>query len=229
MRARVFLAVLFAVLMVPGVAGAKGPDQATIDGEGMVAPVSVDGTEGQNDDLSTLADVAGLWPAAYPQTPDPMLAEEPTGDLGPKLEITWRLPGGGPMPASVTQELYLYAEGGPLTYTPPGQELVEGGLTSGGWYRTPTRLLPMWETFDLPDRATLEGAASGASGAAPADRATPEGATSPAPAPVSPVSDADGGLPLWPGIVALIAAGLGAVAAIASRGTFGRRVRVGST
>jgi hypothetical protein len=211
MRARVFLAVLFAMLMVPAVAGAKGPDQATIDGEGMVAPVSVGGTEGQDDDLSTLADVAGIWPAAYPQTPDPMLAEEPTEDLGPKLEITWRLPNGGPTPVSVTQELYLYAEGGPLTYTPPGQELVEGGLTSGGWFRTPARHQPTWDTFDLPSRATLEGASA------------------PAPSPAPPVSDADGGMPLWPGIVALVAAGLGAVAAIASRGALVRRVRVGST
>ena len=65
MRARVFLAVVFAVLMVPGVAQAKGPDQATIDGDGMVAPMSIGGAEGQDDDLGTLVELAGLWPAAF--------------------------------------------------------------------------------------------------------------------------------------------------------------------
>ena len=140
----------------PGVAHAKGPDQATIDGAGMVAPISVDGTEGSDDDLGTLVELAGLLPAVFGQTPDPMLAAAPKEGLGPKLVITWRLPDGGPTPGSVQQELYLYAEGGPLTYTAPDQPFMGGDRTTGGWFRTPTALQPRWETLGLPTQTTLE-------------------------------------------------------------------------
>jgi hypothetical protein len=209
MRARVFLVVFLAVLMVPGVAHAKGPDQATIDGAGMAAPMSFEGTEGSLDDLSTLADVSGLWPAVYTQTPDPMLPEAPKEELGSKLVITWRLPDGGPKPGFVRQDLYLHAEGGPLTYTPPDQSVPGGGSTTGGWFRTPTALQPRWDTLGLPTKSKLEGATSPAKPAAP-------------PA----TSEASGGLELWPGIAVIAVA---ALVVVGSRMTLGRRVRVGST
>jgi hypothetical protein len=76
-RVRVFLAVIFALLIIPAVAHAKGPDQATIDGPGMTAPASISGTEGASGDLSILVELAGLFPAAFGQTPDPMLATAP--------------------------------------------------------------------------------------------------------------------------------------------------------
>jgi hypothetical protein len=212
MRARLILvAVVTTVLMTPGAAHAKGPDQATIDGVGMPAPVSIDGIEGSNDDLGTLADLSGLWPATYAQRPDPMLPAAPTEDLGPKLVITWRVPDGGPTPGSVRQELYLYAEGGPLTYTAPDQPVLGSERTAGGWFRTPTALQPSWETFALPDRTTLEAAAR------------------PATSPASPASERGDGPPLLPWVVVAFAAALGASAVIASRVTFARRVRVGST
>ena len=69
MRARVFLAVFIAVLLAPGVARAKGPDLATIDGAGMVAPISIAGDEGSDDDLGTLVELAGLLPATFGQNP----------------------------------------------------------------------------------------------------------------------------------------------------------------
>ena len=70
-----------------------------------------------------------------------MLAAAPKEELGPKLVITWRLPDGGPAPRSVQQELYLYAEGGPLTYTAPDQPFMGGDRTTGGWFgtRSPSR------------------------------------------------------------------------------------------
>ena len=212
MRARVFLVVVvLTVLLVPGTAHAKGPDRATIDGAGMATPISVEGKEGSYDDLSVLADLSGLWPAAYPQRPDPMLPAAPTEDLGPKLVITWRVPDGGPTPDVVRQDLYLYAEGGPLTYMAPDQPLLGGQRTAGGWFRTPTHLQPRWATFDLPDRTTLE--------------ATARPATSPAP----PATERGDGPQLLPWVVVVFAAALSASALIASRVTIARRVRVGST
>ena len=211
MRARVFLVVvLLTVLLVPSAAHAKGPDQATIDGAGMATPVSIAGTEGSGDDLGTLADVSGLWPATYAQRPDPMVTAAPTKDLGPKLVITWRIPDGGPSPASVRQELYLYAEGGPLTYTAPNQPLMGSERTTGGWFRTPSALQPRWETFDLPTRATLESAAR------------------PAASDAASTSARGGGQPAVPWIV-VVGAALCAGALIGSRRTSARRVRVGST
>ena len=150
MRVRVFLAVIFALLIIPAVAHAKGPDQATIDGTGMTAPASISGTEGASGDLSTLVELAGLFPAAMGQTPDPMLATAPDELLGPKLSITWRIPDGDPTPGTVRQDLYLYAAGGPLTYTAPGQQFLGSERTRGGWFRTPAALRSRWAVFELP-------------------------------------------------------------------------------
>ena len=213
----VFLSALLGGLLVPGVAQAKGPDQATIDGDGMAAPISVGLKGGSGDDLGTLADVAGLWPALFKEKLDPMLPSAPKEDLGPKLVITWNLPDGNPStPGSVRQELYLYAEGGPLTYTPPGQAVFGDGRTAGGWFRTPTYLQPRWETFGLPDRADLEAAAR------PVKR-DPVPPSEPAP----PSDSSDGRVP-WPWLVGVAAAALGGIALVASRTTLGRRVRLGS-
>ena len=159
MRVRVFLAVIVALLIIPAVAHAKGPDQATIDGTGMTAPASISGTEGASGDLSTLVEVAGLFPAAMGQTPDPMLAAAPDELLGPKLSITWRIPDGDPTPGTVRQDLYLYAAGGPLTYTAPGQQFLGSERTRGGWFRTPAALRSRWAVFELPAATALEAAA----------------------------------------------------------------------
>ena len=199
MRARVFLALVIAVLLVPGVAHAKGPDLATIDGAGMATPITIAGMEGQDDDLGALVELAGLFPALFGQQPDPMLAAAPKEALGPKLVITWRLPDGGPSPSSVQQELYLYAEGGPLTYTAPDQPVMDGDRTTGGWFRTPPALQPGWEAFDLPARTTLEGAATAGS--------EPVAARS--------TRDAAGASSPWPGVGVAAVVGLCGLAAIA--------------
>lgn len=224
MRARVFLVVFLTVLLLPGVAHAKGPDQATVEGDGLVTPMSFSGKEGSQDDLGKLADVAGLWPAAYPQTPDPMLLEAPKEKLGPKLVITWRLPDGGPSPSFVEQELYLDAAGGPLTYTPPDQPLPGGGATTGGWFRTPKALQPTWETLGLPTKSAL---ASKPAPAQPATKPAPSPPKEAAPSKVAPATS-DGGSDLVLGQVIAVLA-VAAIALVASRMTFGRRVRVGST
>jgi hypothetical protein len=210
MRVRVFLAVIFALLIIPAVAHAKGPDQATIDGTGMTAPASISVTEGASGDLSTLVELAGLFPAAIGQTPDPMLATAPGELLGPKLTITWRIPDGDPTPGTVRQDLYLYAEGGPLTYTAPGQLFLGSERTRGGWFRTPAALRSRWAVFGLPARTALEAGAR------------PPAASSTRPS----SSDSRRG---WPLIAVIAAAVVCSVALTTYRVTSRRRGRVGAT
>ena len=134
--------------------------------------------------------------------------------------ITWRLPDGGPKPGFVRQDLYLYAEGGPLTYTAPDQAVPGGGRTTGGWFRTPTALQPTWEELGLPTQSAPEGVASAPKSATPpAKDVAPARETAPA-------SDPSRGLARWPAVAVVAAV---ALAVIASRVTLGRRVRVGST
>jgi hypothetical protein len=209
-RVRVFLALLVAVLMIPAVAQAKGPDQATIDGTGMAVPVSISGIEGAAGDLSTLVEVAGLFPAAFGQTPDPMLATAPDEVLGPKLSITWRVPDGDPTASIVRQDLYLYAAGGPLTYTAPGQPFLGSQRTRGGWFRTPATLRSRWAVFGLPTGSALEAAAR------------PTAALSSRP------SSRDG-RPPWPLIAVITGGVVGAVALTTFRFTTRRRGRLGAT
>ena len=210
MRVRVFLAVIFALLIIPAVAHAKGPDQATIDGTGMTAPASISGTEGASGDLSTLVELAGLFPAAMGQTPDPMLATAPDELLGPKLSITWRIPDGDPTPGTVRQDLYLYAEGGPLTYTAPGQQFLGSERTRGGWFRTPAALRSRWAVFGLPAGTALEAAA----------RPTAALSTHPS---------GSGGRRSWSLIAVIAAAVVCEVALTTFRVTSRRRGRVGAT
>jgi hypothetical protein len=210
MRIRVFLAVIFSLLITPAVAHAKGPDQATIDGTGMTTPVSISGTEGAAGDLSTLVELAGLFPAAMGQIPDPMLATAPDELLGPKLSITWRIPDGDPTPGTVGQDLYLYAEGGPLTYTAPGQQFLGSERTRGGWFRTPAALRSRWAVFGLPARTALEAVAR------------PTAALSTRP------SDS-GGQRSWPLIAVIAATVVGGVALTTFRVTSRRRGHVGAT
>lgn len=55
-------------------------------------------------------------------------------DLGPKYLVTYRFEGDD----LISQDLYPYAKGGPVRYTPPGQEVTAGinmQITSG-WYQS---------------------------------------------------------------------------------------------
>ena len=119
---------------------AKGPDQATITGPGLDSPIVLGG-DAEGDAYSSFgqfAEGAGFMYAVFQQTPDPMRAKRPQGDLGPKYEIVWRVPRGELSPALARQDLYPYAAGGPVTYMQPGQPLFGGDhLTHGGWFRSP--------------------------------------------------------------------------------------------
>jgi hypothetical protein len=58
-----------------------------------------------------------------------------SADLGPRYLVTYRFHGSDDL---IRQDLYPYAKGGPVTYTPPGQELNVGINMPiiAGWYQS---------------------------------------------------------------------------------------------
>jgi hypothetical protein len=124
--------VLLAAVLAPA-ALAKGPSAASVTGPGLGKAVSVKGTE-ESGALGDLTQYSGFFPAAFGQSPDPMLHSRPTGKLGPRFAIRYLVPSPNGERFRITQDLYLYAKGGALTYTKPGQRIFDM-RTRGGWYR----------------------------------------------------------------------------------------------
>jgi hypothetical protein len=128
--------ILFALaaLAFPLAASAKGPSEGTITGPGFSKTVKVlyDGGGGSPGDNLTQA--SGFFPAAFGQSPDPMLHAKPSGPLGPRYVVVWKVPNGGGENYHLRQVLYPYARGGAVSYTKPGQS-VFGAKSQGGWYR----------------------------------------------------------------------------------------------
>ena len=65
-----------------------------------------------------------------------MQHRRPTGFLGPRYTIVWKVPGGEGVTFRIRQDLYPYARGGGVTYMKPGQPIFDM-TTSGGWYANP--------------------------------------------------------------------------------------------
>jgi hypothetical protein len=132
---------------------AKGPIEATIEGPGLDAPIRLEGHEA----ASALSYETGFMKdEAWGYWPPPLEAEAPTAALGPRYLVKWlSLPGG----VVVIEELYPHAEGGPLTYVPPGQSLgfTQGYFeifpeTRGGWYRAPEALREVLFDLGVPEQ-----------------------------------------------------------------------------
>ena len=141
-------------LVFAGAAQAKGPIAATIDGPGTGGGISLggNGEPGSGAPLGNLADQSGFFAAAFGQTPDPMLAGRPKGDLGPRYTITYRVPGPNGEEDSIRQDLYPYAAGGPVTYTRPQQPFFGTESTRGGWFRASAALKDTLVRAGLPAR-----------------------------------------------------------------------------
>ena len=134
-RSMLVLAAFAAVLLLPATAAAKGPSEASISGGGLAKAIVITGN-GETDQtpLGRMTTEAGFFPAAFGQSPDPMLHHRPSGPLGPRLTIHYVVPGGDNTTFHVTQYAYPFAHGGAVTYMKPGQP-VFGMATIGGWYR----------------------------------------------------------------------------------------------
>jgi hypothetical protein len=200
-RALAVLALAVLLLAVPTAAQAKGATSATISGGGPGGlpggPITLrgDGEPGSGTDLANLAEAAGLFALAFQADPGGVLPEAPTDRLGPRYTITWSMPDpdGGPND-QVREHLYPYAAGGPVTFMPADQPIMET-TTTPGWFKAPATLRQQLISMGLPNRPPLT----------PAPAAKP--AVTPQPAPAAPAA--------WPRIAAVLA-GLLLLAAVAA-------------
>ncbi len=233
MRARILVAAVLAAVLaaVPTAASAKGASAATIQGQGLAGPITLrgDGEPGSGGDLGRLAELTGLFPAMFDQTPDPMLPARPAGDLGLRYTITYVIPSGEGSSDRVRQDVYPYAAGGAVTYTAPGQR-VFGQAIKGGWFRGADSLRLLLVKLGLPARPAGSTAgravASGGPAGSPASAPVRPAAATPAPAPVRPAaaSSAPAGWG-WPAALAVggvLLAAAGTTFALRRRRTAGR-------
>jgi LPXTG-motif cell wall-anchored protein len=134
-RSMLVLAAFALGLLLPTAAAAKGPSAASISGGPLAKTIKISGN-GETDatPLGQLTMRAGFFPAAFGQSPDPMLPARPKGNLGPKLIIRYVVPGENNQKFHITQNVYPYANGGAVTYMKPDQPIFGMG-TIGGWYR----------------------------------------------------------------------------------------------
>jgi hypothetical protein len=146
------VAALAAVVAAP--AAAKGPTAATITGPGLHGPIQLHGDPESAPDsrFGRLLQGGGFFQQVFRQVPDATLRVQPKVRLGPRYEVVYLLP----TPAGksrIRQQLYPYAEGGPLTYVHPHQVFYGSMDTRGGWIQTPQALLPTLVTLGFPSRA----------------------------------------------------------------------------
>jgi hypothetical protein len=160
------LTLALAALVLPATALGKGPSEATISGPGGGGSsgsgggaLTITGCCSPETPTMQLAEHAGFFPAVFARQPDPMLDARPKGTLGPKYTIMYTVPGPNNETWKIRQDVYPYAESGPVTYMKPGQTVfrIPGG-TRGGWFQADNRLKDTLVAAGLP--RTASGAAS---------------------------------------------------------------------
>lgn len=159
MRARgLFAGTVGALLAIATPAAAKAMiAEAHIGGPGLGGGglrISAPATEGM---WESGIDVAG---GLDDSRPDSVLKLGLTvAELGPKYVVTYRFDAGSTAAEIVRQELYPYAKGGPVTYTPPGQRIAEGlpwgGAISAGWYHSSLEFFHYLVDQGLPETSPV--------------------------------------------------------------------------
>jgi len=159
------IAVALGALAWAAPALAKGPAEATITGPGIkggaIHLTSGGGDPRSGTPLGSLAEDGGFYPAAYGQSPDPMVRARPRGELGPKYEAEYRVPGPNGRTDTIRQELYPYASIGPVTYMKPGQRFWGDQMTHGGLYVGVLSLKSQLVKAGLPGTAPGGGSSDG--------------------------------------------------------------------
>jgi hypothetical protein len=151
-RPLLLLLVVLGALLLPGMAIAKGPSDATITGPGLSSPLKISGDgEGGSTPLGLLADWGGFFVQAFGQEPNPLLAARPAGLLGPRYDVTYVVP--GPSTDELRQQLYPYASGGVYSYMEPNQKFWGNQSTRGGWYRGNSALRSVLVQAGLPRKS----------------------------------------------------------------------------
>jgi hypothetical protein len=144
---------------------AKGPSQASISGPGLARTIVVsgEGEPGQQGTLAVLAGQTGLFTALFgtditgiPQTPTSLRTPPPKASLGPRYTVSYTVPGVTPQPGEqfgrIIQDLYPDAAGGPVIYTPPGQDGFSRPLQVTGWLRAGPPLTRTLAQLGVPPR-----------------------------------------------------------------------------
>jgi hypothetical protein len=192
---------------------AKGATQASITGPGLARPLTVsaqgEALPGEGDTLSTLAEQTGLFTVLFgsdsgtPDEPSALRTPPAAASLGPKYTVIYTVPGVTPGPGQangqIRQNLYPRAAGGPVIYTPPGQQGFGQPLQASGWLRGTPGLTATLTQLGVPAGAS---SASTSRPASPAPSAAPKpaGTTVPAwliAATVSAIAVAVAGIALW--------------------------------
>jgi hypothetical protein len=148
------------VVALAGPAQAKGIQSATITGPGLDEPIDYSPPDGNGGDLAALTAVWEVMPG-QPQTPA-LRDRAPTGQLGPRYRITWRLMTGPDDVTAIRQDLYPYADGGPLVHTPAGQPIF-GESTPGGWRGAPVGLRDRLRALGVPEAGDVPAPSAGGS------------------------------------------------------------------
>jgi hypothetical protein len=214
-RALAVLALAVLLLVVPTAAQAKGATAATIDGGGPGGlpggPITLrgDGEPGSSTDLGMLAQGTGLYASVFDGDAGGVVKAAPTDRLGPRYTITWTFPDpAGGKDRKVRQRVWPYAAGGPVSFTPAGQAVLDTTTTIGGWYQGFDGLRAQLIELGLPNRKPLAPAATAIPAPATPAPAAPAPA-SPQPVPVTARSAA------WPRVAASVAGFLVLAAAAA--------------
>jgi hypothetical protein len=86
----------------------------------------------------------------------------PAASLGPRYTIIYTVPGVTPQPGEqfgrIRQYLYPQAAGGPVIYTPPGQQGFGQPLLVTGWLRGSSRLTHALARLGVPPRPGTQAA-----------------------------------------------------------------------
>jgi hypothetical protein len=155
-----------AVITLATPALAKGPSQARITGPGLARAIVVSGAgePGQQGMLAVLAGQTGLFTALFGadasvpyQTPTRLRPQPPKASLGPRYTVIYTVPGVTPQPGEqfgrIHQDLYPGAVGGPIIYTPPGQDGFGRPLQVTGWLRASPQLTRTLAQLGVPSRS----------------------------------------------------------------------------
>jgi hypothetical protein len=150
---------------------AKGPSQASITGPGLARAIAVsgDGEPGMQSPLALLAGQTGLFAVLFGpdvgvpgQASAPLRTPPPKASLGARYTVIYTVPGVTPQPGEqygrIRQDLYPYAAGGPVIYTPPGQAGFGGPVAVTGWLRAGPGLTRTLAQLGVPSRPRTQAA-----------------------------------------------------------------------
>jgi hypothetical protein len=110
---------------------------------------------GQGTPLGSLVELGGFFPQMFVQAPDSTTRTPPTGDLGPRYRIAYRVPGPHGI-STVVQDVYPYATT-PVTYMSPDQRFWGESRTHGGWFVSGPGLKTMLVAAGLPESPPVSG------------------------------------------------------------------------